>query len=294
MYSGRIHCLLLLFAAQIIAADPVVKTTPTPEQGTISPSGKFTPAYPAAPSNENVPRTQADAEEVVKHMATLKQTGANTFQIGQVEFDKEKRTVTFPATICLRDQVIEYALVTTHGKTYESLLSTEVSPVDIHLAMLLLNVGGVPVLGDFKQPAPVPDTNAVRIEISWKTNGQTITIPLATLVCLTNGHLNDPGRPMTLDQWLYNGSEFNPWGFAVLREGSLIAMIRDSTALINNPGTDRDNDQIHFPNTNILPSVGTSVQVMLRLTGPKPVPPPSPWSGVTPITPLSTNQYPKP
>jgi hypothetical protein len=294
MILGRIYFTSILLAAQMVVADPLAKTAPTPEQGSISSSGKFTPAYPATPSTERVPQSQADAEEVVKHMATLKPTGSHTFQIGRVEFDQEKRTVTFPAAICLRDQVIEYALVTTHGKTYESLLSTEVSPVDIHLAMLLLNVARVPVLGGLKQPAPVPETNAVRIEISWQTNSQTITLPLATLVCLTSGHLNDPGRPMTLDQWLYNGSEFNPWGFAVLREGSLIAMIRDSTALVNNPGADRDNDQVHFPNTKLLPPVGTPVQVVLRLPGPKPVPPPSPWSGVTPITPLSTNQYPKP
>lgn len=291
MISGRIYFTSILLAVQMVAADPMVKTAPTPEQGAISPSGKFTPVYPATPSGENVPQSQKDAEEVVKHMATLKQTGANTFQIGLVTFDKENRTVTFPASLCLRDQVVEYALVTTHGKTYESLLSTEVSPVDIHLAMLLLNVGRVPVLGGLKQPAPVPETNALRVEITWKTNEQILTIPLATLVCLTNGKLNDQGRPMTLDQWLYNGSEFNPWGFEVLREGSLIALIRDSTALVNNPGADRDNDQIHFPNTKLLPPVGTPVQVVLRLPEHKLPPPPAPLPGVTPITPLSTNRY---
>jgi hypothetical protein len=290
MNLGRIYFIFLLFVAQIIAADPVAKVAPSPDQGTINSSGKFTPAYNGAPSTQTVPRTQQDAEEVLKHVSTLKQTGSNTFQIGLVEFDKEKRTVTFPASICLRDQIIEYALVTTHGKTYESLLTTTVSPVDIHLAMLLLNVGGVPVLGNFRQPAPISETNALRIEVTWKANDQTVTIPLATLVCLTNGRLNDQGRPMSLEEWLYNGSEFNPWGFAVLREGSLIALIRDSTALVNNPGADRDSDQIHFPNTNILPPVGTSVQVVLRLPVPKLPLPPGPFPGVTPITPLSTNQ----
>jgi hypothetical protein len=99
---------------------------------------------------------------------------------------------------------------------------------------------------------------------------------------------------MTLDQWLYNGSEFNPWGFAVLQEHSLIALIRDSTALVNNPGADRDNDQIHVPNAALLPAVGTPVEVVIRLSElPRP-PITTPIPGMTPITPLSTNQFFKP
>jgi len=285
-------CILLV--AMVARADPTQKTPPSPDQGSISPSGKFTPAYPANPSGSNVSLAQRDAEEAFKRISTLKQNGANTFQIGQVVFDQAKRTVTFPASICLRDQVIEYALVATHGKTYESLLSTEVSPLDIHLAMLLLNVSQTPVLGNFRKPAPVPGSNAVQIEISWKTNNEDVTLPLAKLVCLNNGKPNDPGQPMTLDQWLYNGSEFNPWGFAVLQEHSLIALIRDSTALVNNPGADRDNDQIHVPNAALLPAVGTPVEVVIRLSElPRP-PITTPIPGMTPITPLSTNQFFKP
>lgn len=296
MKTGRTCFGILLVAMQIVAADPTdptMKVAPLPSQGSISPSGKFTPAFPETPSDETVPRTKEDAELALKRLSEVRQTGPDTFQLGLVSFDREKKTVTFPASICLREDVIEYALVTTHGKTYESLLSTKVSPLDLHLAMLLLGAAQVPVPGAFNQAAPVPGTNAVGIEISWQTNQQTVTFPLAGLVCLTDGSAKDPGRPMTLERWLYNGSEFNSWGFEVLREGSLVALIRDSSALVNNPGADRDNDHIHVPNTKILPPVGTPVQVVLslaRATEPTPVPLP----GVTPITPLSTNQFIKP
>jgi len=208
-----------------------------------------------------------------------------------VEFDKQRRTITLPATVCLRDQVVEYALVTSKGKAYESVLSTEASPVDVHLAMLLLGGSAVPVLGEFKQPAPVPETNALRVEVSWQTNDATVTVPLAQMVCVTNGSSPDSGRPMTVDRWLYNGSEFDSAGFAAQREGSLVTLIRDPAALVNNPGPDRDNDQIHFPNAAILPAMGTLVRVVLRLPEPPAPPPPIHLPGVTPITPLSTNWH---
>ena len=163
--------------------------------------------------------------------------------------------------------------------------------MDVHLAMLLLGGGPAPVLGEFNQPTPIPDTNALRVEVSWETNGATFTMPLAQLVCVTNGTPNEPARTMSLDQWLYNGSEFDKWGFAAQREGSLVAIIRDPAALVNNPGADRDNDRIHFPNAALLPGKGTPVRVVLRLPEPAPPPPVVHPRGWTPITPLSTNQF---
>ena len=163
--------------------------------------------------------------------------------------------------------------------------------MDEHLAMLLLGGSPVPVLGEFNQPAPVPDTNALRVEVRWQTNDVAVAVPLAKMVYVTNSSSNVSRQPMSLDRWLYNGSEFDQWGFAAQREGSLVALIRDPAALVNNPGPDRDNDQIHFPNAEILPAKGTPVQVVLRLPEPAPSPPPFHFPGVTPITPLSTNQY---
>jgi hypothetical protein len=77
-------------------------------------------------------------------------------------------------------------------------------------------------------------------------------------------------------QWLYNGSVFDRGGFAAQREGSYIALIRDPSALVNNPGADRDNDRIHFPNAELLPPEGSPVRVIFHLpkrpaaTGPGP------------------------
>jgi hypothetical protein len=114
------------------------KILPAPGEGTISPSGKFTPARPAGMTNvPPPPKTPAEAEAALKQSLKVQQTGSNTFQIGRVEFDRQQRTVTVPARVTIRSRLIEYALVTEQGKAYESLFTTEASPTDIQLTFLL-------------------------------------------------------------------------------------------------------------------------------------------------------------
>lgn len=281
---------ILAFTTPVQAQfDPAAKAPPNPAQGSISPSGKFMAPVRGSTSNALPAKTPAEAEAALRQALHVQWLGSNNFRLGQVEFDKEQRIVTLPARVCIRTQVVEYTLVTETGKTYESLLATEASPVDVHLAFLLLGVGQVPVLGDLKQPALIPDTNALRVEVVWQTNGLAATFPLSALVSLTDGRPEATERPFPLEKWLYNGSEFDQWGFAAQREGSLVALIRDPAALVNNPGADRDNDLIHLPNTRLVPGQGTPVRVVFRL--PERAPPPAPLPGVTPVTPLSTNRY---
>jgi hypothetical protein len=90
--------------------------------------------------------------------------------------------------------------------------------------------------------------------------------------------------------WLYNGSTFDAFGFAAQREGSIISVIRDEAALVNNPASDRDNDKVHLPQAKLLPPEGWPVRVVMRLRAPPspPAEPLPPW--VSPITPLRTNR----
>ncbi len=218
-------------------------------------------ANPGDPAVTNTPQA------LLKEMSNIRRTGSNTFRLGRVDFDKARRTVSIPARVRMRRDVVEYALVTEQGKGYESLLTTAARPFDIHVACLLLGIAPTPVTGDFNKPAAVPDTNAVLIEVAWETNGRPVRWPLAELVCLTSGRPEPDAPAMKLERWLYNGSVIDKAGFAAQREGSIISLIRDPVALVNNPAVDRDNDDIHFPNPKLLPPEGTAVKVVLRFPG---------------------------
>jgi len=203
---------------------------------------------------------------VLKRALNVQQTGPATFRLGRVEFDKQQRTVTLPALVHLRGQVVEYVLVTESGKAYESLLTTDAKPADVQLAFLLLGMSPVAVGGDFNQAAAVPASNAVAIEVTWEKDGRTVKHPLAELILLTTETRPDEApRPFALRAWFYNGSFSDSLGFVAQREGSLVSLIRDPAALVNNPRADRDNHHIHFPNDKRLPAEDTPVRVILRL-----------------------------
>jgi len=286
--------------AALPGTDQSRRLPPTPSQGNISPSGKFVAGPKMLPpmDSRNAARTAAEAESALKQALNVRQTGSNTFQIGQVEFDKLRRIVSLPAQVAVRTQAVEYALVNNKGKGYESLLTTVAAPAEVHVAFLLLGASQVPVNGDLNKAATVPATNSLRIEVMWEQNGKLRTDSLCDLICLAAGpespadrRTEAVARLMPSRQWLYNGSLFDEFGFAAQREGSIISVIRDSTALVNNPGEDRDDDQIHFPNAGLLPPEGAQVRVVMRLPEPVVHPPPPPPAGASPVTPLSTNLY---
>src|SRR5262249_3394106 len=153
-----------------------------------------------------------EAEAALKQVLKVQQTGSNTFQIGQVEFDKQLRTVSLLARVAVRTQAVEYALVNERGKAYESLLTTEAAPSDVHVAFLLLGVSQVPIVGDLNKAAAVPETNALVIDLTWEENGKSMTNSLSDLLSLV-GQKQEQST-MRSQRWLYNGSVFDDWGFS--------------------------------------------------------------------------------
>ena len=231
-----------------------------PEQGDVDRFGKY------SPTNPSVSRTNANgAEAVLKDALNLQQTGTNQFHLGQVEFDKQTRVITLPGRIKVRDQIVEYALVHDSGKAYESLLTTQARPMDLHLALLLLGAAPLPVKGAFSQPMEGLDGNLLQIEVSWVTNGVTVRHKLAELITLAEEGSPQPKKQAGLKGWFYNGSAFDEFGFAAQREGSIVALIRDTAALVNNAGGDRDNDHVHMPNEKILPPNEWPVSITIML-----------------------------
>lgn len=193
---------------------------------------------------------------------------ANTLAIGLVKVHKRERMLSLPATVNMDHFAIEYALVTMSGKTHESLLATEASPQHIHIAALLLGVVPEPGLGLTNQAASVPATAGVTVEVLWKADGKEQRQPLQRLIGVADSAEAKISATLTNGQWLYTGSRLESGRFVADSEGSIISIIRDSLALINNPDVSRDNDDIHFPNRSLLPPAGTKVTVRIRTSQP--------------------------
>ena len=60
------------------------------------------------------------------------------YQIGAVTFDEKTREIRFPARVNMTEGLLEYLIVHQNGKVHEALLSTEISPTHLNLALTLL------------------------------------------------------------------------------------------------------------------------------------------------------------
>ena len=200
--------------------------------------------------------------------APMKEVNANVFQLGEIQIDKLGRMVTFPAMINMRDGGLEYLLVQEQGKTHESLLSTKVEPSELHVAMLLL--GAKDSAGEAKAPpqqidaeflkhAPKLQGADIEILVSWELDGRQTQVHAEDLLLRKDKPLPPGGA------WIYNGSIIENGRFLAQAEGSIVSLVTDPSALINNERPGCDDDQIWSPRAGKLPPLNTPVNVTFKL-----------------------------
>lgn len=216
-------------------------------------------AVPAA-----VRQSPVDADEVSQPVSLppVIMVAPGLFRLGEVTIDKNRREVSFPARVNMVEGLLEYLVVSNRGKLHESLLATDVDPIRLQVALLLLGLeGGMIDLSSRTHPFPLRG-DPVHIKLSWSsTDGkQYRECPIETWV--ENRNVNAVMEPI---EWIFSGSVVENGAFLGQVDGSIIAVYSDPLALINNPLPDGRNDDIWFVNREQVPPLGTPVAV--RITG---------------------------
>lgn len=219
--------------------------------------------------------------------APIRDLGEGRLQIGAVTVDSKAKTVSFPATVNMVNGMVEYLVVTTKGKVHESLLRTEAEPFHIHTAMLLLgvtNATNAEAAAFFDPKRDIPGRR-LKIEVEFRTEGAN-KAEIETFLAFAESK-----RPVAGDDiphWIYSGSRFSDTPglepvaagaptrsgdesklaqpvFMAQREGSIVSLIADPSALVNNPRKDRENDELWTLHTPAIPPVGTQAHVTFTL-----------------------------
>jgi hypothetical protein len=187
------------------------------------------------------------------------------FELGKVRLDKKRQCISFPAKLNMNEALVEYLLVTRAGKTHESLLKTEAEPYHIHTAMLLLGARGAEGKAfPEDKTKPIPG-DRVHIELSWTEKGEKKTFRGEDWI------VNQTTRqPVERGDWIYVGSRIEEGAFKAQQDGSIISLIEDPDALINNPRPGRDNDDNWRINSTGLPPLESAVEVTIYLDQEKP------------------------
>ena len=212
----------------------------------------------------------------VKSNMPIREVSPGIYQLGEVRIDKAQRTISFPARLNLDQGPMEYFLVTSWGKTHESILKTDTEPFRIHLAMLLIDTtagaaanatNGPPVSpgGFVSHPSKerLPG-EAVSIELKWTADGRETRKRAEEMI-----YNAEQKSVMRAGDWVYTGSRVAEGLFLAEIDGSVVSLVTDAEALINNEGAGHDNDTIWLANTNNLPPSNAPVTVSIKLNPPK-------------------------
>ena len=165
---------------------------------------------------------------------------------------------------------IEFLLVSTGGKEYETLFVTPVKPQVIYDALLAVGLHpGVPADSD----AP-PKGQPVRIDVTYRRNGRTRTVPADRFILRVAPGATDPpgaGEPLEPVSWPFTGSGLttNPEDDRqVLRTtltGTIVALHPvEASPLFQNPRKDARQSNIYHANVAELPPPGTAVKMVFR------------------------------
>lgn len=215
-------------------------------------------------SAQPVPERQPPADPTVRIVDGM-------VEIGGVRVDRDARSVSFPASVNMDQDLIEYAIVDYRGKTHESLLSTKVAPQNIHLAMLLVGLEQQPVTvseevqrpperidPSYLETTSVPSGAKVKVTVRWKNGATPVVKPLNELLLSV-----ETGKAPAISEWIYNGSLVENGRFLAQDDGGITALITDPVALINHANPKRTDDLDWKPNAAVLPPVDTPVTVRI-------------------------------
>ena len=185
---------------------------------------------------------------VASHAAT------NDLSLGDVRVNPAALSISFPAQVNQRTGLVEYLVVHETGKVHESIFKTKVGGEQIHAAALL-----------FAEKSAT-GTNAQlklkNIQVTWTENGAEKKFAAAELIL-------DKKKKRALGEtkWAYRGSRLIDGVFLAQRDGSLIGIIEDRDALVDQATPEASDDENWEPLAEKIPAIATAVTMTLLFDG---------------------------
>lgn len=227
----------------------------------------------ASPDSQNTPS--------LKDLITVTTIEPGRYKIGDVEINAKTREIIFPATVNMREGLIEFPVTHVNGRVHEAIFTTEVLPLQIQTALLLANyemsAEAFPLplekevpLGEPLPPMKFPPTNPashVHVSVLWKDkDGKTQTASLEHMLGFDDPQ--DLETPVQYadhsTQWIFTGSN-EDMGIEVYDMGGAMVGTRLEQGSILNPEPNQVVlENVWLAKTNAIPEIGTPVNIRIK------------------------------
>lgn len=182
------------------------------------------------------------------------------YRMGDVMVDFNKREVTVPGEINIisGDTILEFFAVGKFGKTHESLIMVHAEPIHIQLALVQLGMSpgmNLTIEGDPHEPKG----DSAEVWIEWERGTDVVRHRAEKLVW---NAMNE--HPMQQTHWVFTGARIINKQFTAQQHHNIIAVYRDPDSIFNHPLSGGKDDRTYRVNTDVVPSKGTPVKVIIR------------------------------
>lgn len=179
------------------------------------------------------------------------------YELGGCKIFKERNLVEFDATVNMKEGLLEYLLVSSAGKTHESLLQTHVEPYTLQIALLLAGFEGTDNPLEHQGDPRMPEGDNTSILLNWQEGGVIKEVPIEE--CILAGKKHVSAIP-----WVFTGSAVVDGVFMAQIEKSIIAVYHDPMALIDHQHVDGASDEMWAVDSESLPELGHKVKVIIK------------------------------
>ena len=198
------------------------------------------------------------AREADSSKAPIKQINETQFQLDNIFIDVAKQEVMLPAAVNMKDGLVEVFLCARGGKVHESVFVAEVVPYYLQVALILIGLkDGHDDL--YKSSKFRVKGDSVEIWVDWKTAGVTHSYRAEELIWNMTADTT-----MRKTSWVFTGSWVEQGRFIADDVKSLVTTYNDRAAIIDNPLTTGQNDEVYRANKKVLPTKETAVRITIK------------------------------
>ena len=186
------------------------------------------------------------------------------YQIGTVQLDKNTQEIRLPGRVNMQEGLIELFACGPKGKLHESVLVLDIIPYHMQVALLLLGLepgGGLAHQGDPDTPTGDP----VEIWVEWDHSDSLSSSPMVRRHRAEELIYNIAReQPMQQTHWVFVGSKIVDGWFMAQVEQSLVTTYHNPYTILDNPSPSGGDDTLYIVNKEIVPEVGTPVQMIIK------------------------------
>jgi hypothetical protein len=227
-------------------------------------------ALPATPrtAGDEAPAPVPQAVPAEKE-PRIGKVGEDLYQIGTVVVNARERTIRCPGEVNMDEGgPIELLACTEKGKVHESVFILHIVPMDLQIALLLLNMeqGRNPAAKYWEDDpdGTRPPGDAAAISVEWRPEGLAEGDPPSKAPAERFLYNVQTDTPLAEADWVFTGSKLYDGQLAADLDGTIVTTFHDPVAILELNHETVNDDIYYVVNRKVCPKAGTKVELVVR------------------------------